>query len=206
MRSVLKAVLLNMSMLIALVIASPWASAQTPVEFLEEENGLHCPAVVVNSHGVSGGCLVHWTSEAPTVLRQHVFGVESTVSTCAEEAYWRMGENGEGYEVNQVLSGAGCTREPCNEEASGGAMDPAHLRLVEVNGSEKYERSACYTPVGTHTQTSCSVLVPIQNSQEHTWEVAGPPEMPGIGPNGFRCELIMHLVSEPTTGFELIHL
>jgi hypothetical protein len=87
------------------------ASAQTLV-VTDESTGSHCSAVTLgaNGHDVDGGCLLHIFSEAGVVLKKHVFGIESTITTCNTELLMRLDEDAHGYILEQDLTGGSCTR------------------------------------------------------------------------------------------------
>jgi len=187
-----------------MAVAAPQALGQT-LEVSDELNPIgHCPDVTVEGHEPSGGCRLHLQSQAPVVLRQHVFGVESTISTCDVEAVAHVNENAEMYLTDQVLSGTGCTRDPCDEADhenivwhGSGQEGPAEGGRTEFVRLTFCVRSKA-AEEGT-AGTSCQIDVPFREmgTGSHAYEFGiANHELSGIGPAGFRCEMIGSLLTE----------
>jgi len=213
MRFARKLTLLATMAIAALALAAPSAFGQS-LEITNEATGAHCGSLTVGTHSVSGGCQVNAVSETMSngddvVLRQHIFGIESTVTECTNQFTANLNEDGEGYLTNQVLGGAACSREPCNEEASGGAQDPWHGTGREDDTGSWLRSVFCVTQDNQHSNINCTVDVPFSEVGDHNYEFghANGTEMPGIGTAGFRCELQGHWANTgATSGVEVTHL
>jgi hypothetical protein len=184
------------------VVAAPPALADSTLEATDEATGNHCGAVTVNDHQVSGGCGPgHAVSTGSITLRAHIFGIESTDNVCTNEFDGRGDENADGYIYNQHLEGATCSREPC-EEANGHAKPWRVIGREDANGTEYGRVVFCISTTADMTdRPQCTVDVPGIQTSHSTGEAGntGGVEMPGIGPAGFRCELIGHWVNESTS-------
>jgi len=222
MRFARKLALLATMALAALALAAPSAFGQA-LQTTNEATGADCPSVSAVGHAISGGCVIHASSEGEITLRQHIFGIESTVSVCENEFTGRLGPNGAGFINQQTLGDHGdCAREPCDEET--GTKEkrpwPATGREQFLHpGKEGVLRAVFCVETLTNTshpsgETNCTVDVPFTlfNASTHRYEFGEPVnEMPGIGTAGFRCELIGHWLTEATPGpgedtAEVIHL
>jgi hypothetical protein len=197
MRNVRKLVLLAVMALAAMALAAPSASA---LEITNEAGGAHCAAVTLNGSDVDGGCLTHATSNGTIELRKHVFGVESTITTCDNEFTGRVNEDASGYIFEQVLSGAGCTRQACVVSGEG---TPWAANGTETLGSNPTSGTLttnfCVEPVGGGSDETCEIDVPFaQNAGagNHTQSYGQAGEMPSHGISGFRCELVGSWSSE----------
>lgn len=216
MGNVRKLLLLAMIALAAMAIGAPTTSGQVAedhetLEITNEETGLHCPAVNPD-HTVDSGCLVHASSEAGVILRKHVFGIESTITTCNVEAWGRVNEDAEGYALHIQLSGAGCQRQPC-KPAGGGepnewpahgdeahSVDPPRGETGTVPIGTKDEIMTitfCIEPIGGGTDETCEIDAPVaETAISHQYEFGQVAELPGHGVGGFRCELVGHWLTE----------
>lgn len=175
----------------ALAIA-PTASAE-----LEVTPNPHCPVVVLDGSAVSGGCLIH-VSGPSVVLRKHVFGVESLLTTCDWEYSARIDEAGAGYIFDQVLSGAGCNRKPCEV---GGVKSPWTIIGAETGaGAEAMMTSLCVKPTVGGAEESCEINIPFTSTptehHEFGTKVGGVVQEIGGATGGFFCELIGHWTTE----------
>jgi hypothetical protein len=193
----------------AFAVLSPMAWGQD-AEITNESTGAHCSAVTLNGHTVSGGCAVHAVSTGGVVLRQHVFGVESTIATCNEEFTIRVNEDGSSYFTNQVLSGAGCTRVPCEEEGPGvNEKIPWPTTFRYKNGTGTIHVVSCWAPVTNHTAgTYCETeraIAPPDGTYVHRRKIGQVAEMPGTGVPGFRCEMVGEWLPE-TGEIEIVEL
>lgn len=219
-----KLMLLASMVLAAMALAAPSAMAEheTPegdLTVTNEDTATSCGTATRTGTDVNDGCLIHAESEgfeagAPSVvLRKHVFGVESTITTCHNEFFGRVGGNAAGWILEQQLSGAGCTRAACDEVDPGesrpwhavghesllandpepvGSRDPQHLTV-----------DFCVEPVGPPhgAEETCIIEVPFtqfDTGTTHTQEFGhgGGLEMDGTGLGGFRCEIKGHWQTE----------
>lgn len=207
MRNVCKPLILAALAVAALTTMAPAAfgqleEAHETLELRSETTGNHCPVVTPTA----GGCLVHATSEGAVELRKHVFGIESHITTCNVEAWGRTNEDAEGYVLHHKLTGAGCTRQPCDGDGNGpdlwhGHGDETTLEgTAPIEGDEKVEIVLCVEPAGG-VDESCELEVPVnETATNHQYEF-GHSELPGHGVSGFRCEPIGHWQTEQTEGF-----
>jgi len=222
MRVARKSILLAIMALALSASAAASAFGQT-LEVEDELNGGHCPPVSLVGHTVTGGCEVHGASEGEVTMRQHVFGIESTVTTCETEGTGRVNEDGEGYATQAIITSHGaCNRQPCDEETGTKEVRPAHGVGREDSSHPGYSEIGRATfcsesPSNTSHpsgEVSCLIDVPGRESEiNHQGESGEPPpgEIPGIGTAGFRCELIGHWMTEAAnsgeeTNTEVIHL
>jgi hypothetical protein len=169
------------------------ASSAQAVEVTSEAPAGHCSAVGLSGTDVDGGCLFHLTSESPIELRKHVFGVETHVTSCANEFAGRYSEAGEGYLLEQVLSGSSCQRRPCKPGDIEAAPWPVHVHGPPL----AVEVVLCVEPLVGGTDETCEIDIPLQSySNQHRQEYGSTTEIPSHGTTGFRCELIGHWNSE----------
>jgi hypothetical protein len=175
------------------------AAAQT-LE-VKQENGSHCPSVTLTGTDVNGGCLTHATSEGTGELRKHVFGIESHVTSCASEFYFRVESDGSGYILEQVLSGAGCNRQACKDGL--GEQQPWKASGLEgmppgaTEGTEYLTSTFCAEPIGGGQDELCEFDIPFQSYEnQHRQEYGHAAEISSHGTAGFRCELISHWNTE----------
>jgi hypothetical protein len=197
MRNVRKVMLLAVAAMAVTAFAASSASALTVTK---EAGGAACGTASMSGTGVSGGCLVHATSEAAgVVLKKHVFGVESTITTCNNEFWGRVGTTGTGFILEQVLSGAGCARQPC--KAASGEAQPWGASSTETGaaqeGGEFLTTNFCVEPIPGGTDETCEIDIPFNETATlHRYEFGHAVEMPGHGISGFKCELVGHWNSE----------
>lgn len=219
MLNIRKLLLLAVMAIAATVVAVPAASGQLQenhetLEYLQESIGTHCPAVSKpTAHTVSGGCLIHASSEAGVELRKHVFGVESHLTSCQNEFQGRVNEDAEGFIINQALTGASCQRQPCKEagQAQGTPWpahgDEAHKATVPKAGEtgvpsiaghrEVLTASLCIEPIGGGADETCELDFPAnQVGGTHAGEYGDAAELASHGVGGFRCEVVGHWNSE----------
>jgi hypothetical protein len=222
MRNVRRLVLLAIMALAAAAIAAPAALAQSnpenheTLEAFNEKTQVHCPAVMKVNHVVSGGCLIHATSNGEVELRKHVFGIESHIATCENEFYGRLNEDAEGYILHQKLFHAGCVRQPCVEAGEPEPTPwPAHgdeLHQPGVDGEtgvtspiaghrEVLTTNFCVEPVGGGADETCEIDVAFNDHADvgkpHEYEFGGSGvEMASHGISGFRCEVVGHWTTE----------
>lgn len=189
------------ALLASLLLA--WLATPAVAETLElknESTGNHCSAVSLSGTDVDGGCLTHATSNAGVVLRKHVFGIESNITTCDNEFAGRLSEDAEGYLLEQVLTGAGCSRQACkpSSEATPWAAHGFEGTPQGVTEGDEYlTMNFCAEPVGGGTDETCEIDVPFQTyEQQHRQEYGHTSEMGSHGISGFRCELVGHWTSE----------
>jgi len=205
-----KLMLLVSMAMAAMAFAVPSASGQT-LEATSETTGEHCSAVTVVGHTPEGGCPIHAMSEGGVIIRMHVFGIESTVTTCDEEIHGVSDGDTNGYGFSQVISGNGCGREPCEEPDGSQEVWPAQGNEGSTHaGFDASARvSICVATTPDMNETRCSADIPWRETGEesHQFEGGESSEMPGIGTAGNRCEVIGHWLTEsPDTDLELSHL
>jgi len=226
MRPLRKTMLLATLAIAALAFAAPAASGQT-LEIYDEASDEPCGDVTITVHHVEGDCGTHVVSTDDTVLRQHIFGVESTVGTCSMEFIWYVDGDGEGYfavpQFGPPVGGGTCTRQACEEEEGVGGIKPWHAYAKEetvVFGNHFMAEHAlvqmCFETEGTSHQTivNCEMPFPLEAyGENHEYELGLPPteEMFGSGNPGFRCEMRGHWVTEGaesgmSSGLEIEHV
>ena len=156
MRVARKLALLVVSAAALMALIAPVASATEPITVTNEAGTANCPAVnknPANDHDITGGCLIHAEGEATMFF--HIFGIESTEATCRVEFEGRVGGNGEGYVMSQLVTphpnDAGCddsTAEPCSEAEHPNATEfPWHGTSEEINnGVVKAHYDICIEP------------------------------------------------------------
>jgi hypothetical protein len=182
MRLARKLFLLAAMAITALALTATAANAQ--VEVLEEDGG-HCPPVVVDVHLVSGGCDIEYRSEAHIPLVAYVSGNPVIVSNCRVHLSARVGETGAGY-VNAALfsnedppTNPPCTRAPCDELGRFGfsEMIPWPLHIEEnAAGQESIEAEFCLRTIASGeggAQTRCQVHLPFRQVVTHDHEIGG---------------------------------
>lgn len=205
MRNARKLMLFAVMALAAMALAAPAAFGQAEgIETIEITNetgaNAHCPVLTPTG----GGCLIHATSEGPVELRKHVFGIESHITSCENEFWGRVNEDGEGRITHQQLTDPSCQRQPC--KVSGVSTPwPAHGDEGEgpapIEGTEKLTTVFCVEPLGGGTDESCEIEVPFGTEDntlpaDHEYEFGHSLEIPGHGVGGFRCELVGHWHTE----------
>lgn len=218
MRTVRKLSLLVGAALATTAFVAPTALAQIEedhetLEVTNEASQQHCPAVNQDI-SVSSGCLIHATSEGGVLLRKHVFGIESSITTCNTETWGRVNEDAEGYIFHQQLTGASCQRQPCKVSGVStpwpGHGDEAHnpgvdgeTGVTSIEGTEVGTFTFCVEPIGGGTDESCEISGPGNGilAVSHQGEGGHVTEVPGHGVGGFRCEIVGHGQTESTEGF-----
>jgi hypothetical protein len=202
MRTLNKLILLAITATAAMAFAASTASAAA-LEVLRESTNNHCSAVTITGTGVSGGCLIHATSEnnggaGAVELRKHVFGIESHITKCDNEFWGRVNENATGYILEQQLSGPNCTRKACEEEFESTPWSATGTEVAANN--EVLTTTFCVENANNDSgDESCEIDVRFKNYKPaHNTEFGftGATEMPGHGISGFRCELIGHWNTE----------
>jgi hypothetical protein len=189
-----KALVRLASIVITVIVAAVAPRAAQAIEVTDEATGNHCSAMTLTGTDVDGGCLFHLASEAPIQLRKHVFGIETHVTSCSTEFAGRYDEAGEGYLLEQVLSGSGCQRRPCRPGDIEAAPWPVHLHAGTPITAEV---TLCVKPLVGGSDETCEIDIPLHPySNQHRQEYGSTTEMPSHGTPGFRCELIGHWNSE----------
>jgi hypothetical protein len=184
------------------------ASAST-LGVLNEATGTICPAVTLSGTDVNGGCLIHANSEGTVELRKHVFGIESHITACNSEFHGRIssgtaipGSAATGYIFEQVLSGAGCSRQACAFVGEAKAWPFTAFEGAGQSGAAALEHMAtnlCFEPVGGGTDETCEIDLPFHAHEPgwaHYQEIGYPFELSSHGISGFRCELVGHWLTE----------
>jgi hypothetical protein len=182
-----------LAMLACVVGLSAQVASAPSLEITNEDTQQHCTAVTLTGTDVDGGCLGHAASEG-VELRKHVFGVESHTTVCQLEFEGRLDEDATGFALEQIFSGANCSRQAC---AVGGEATPWPVQGAETAGTEHITANFCIEPLGGGTDETCEIDIPFdQDPSTHTVELGIAGEMAGHGISGFRCEVIGHWVSE----------
>ena len=180
---------------VLLATMTPSALAQT-LQPKAESSGAPCPAVSLSGTDVNGGCVIHATSESAVTLKKHVFGIESTITTCDIEFHARLDDDASGYMFEQQITGAGCTREACAESA--GESTPWAFTGAEgsaLEGDKFLATSLCVETLGGGADETCEIDLPL-DSPAHFIELGHVTEMSAHGLSGFRCELVGHWTTE----------
>lgn len=152
----------------ALTFGASAASAQT-VEVLDEATSEHCDDITIGAdHEVEGGCAVHVTSTSNMNFHIHISGVgEVLFSSCDTEFVAQVGERGLGFLVDQVLAGANCGIEACDEPQPSHAQPEWPLGLYEGGGgNEALGFTLCLRPQGEEGSGNsyCTLLVDLVQS------------------------------------------
>lgn len=219
MRNLRKLSLLATLVVAALAIMAPSASAAVGNLIVSDEaTGSVCPNVSPSDSSefpvaanVTGGCVGHAVNaEGQVTLTAHIFGIESSDSVCNNEFTARLGGNGEGYLTGVTLTGASCTRRPC-DNASG------QTEAWEIHGEEtaagvkRLEAHFCVENVSDGGgRTTCHLFIPFADTGNHVYEFGTvnasdvPQEVGCEGFTGFRGEVSGHWRSEDGT-FEASH-
>lgn len=118
-----KSLLATTALLAAMAFMATSAFAQS-IEVLDETNGGHCSDVALGSgHTVTGGCLVHITSEDNALTFTHNGTSEVQTTSCSHNLHARIGEDGVGYFAVSDASITGpnppCLITPCDEDTLG---------------------------------------------------------------------------------------
>jgi hypothetical protein len=220
MRLARKLFLLAAMAITALALTATTANAQ--IEVIEEDGG-HCPPIVVDVHLVSGGCDIEYRSEAHIPLVAYI-PAPVVVSNCRVHLSALIGENGAGYVTAASFSdevppaNPPCTRAPCDEDGRTGASEmvpwPLHIEETVAN-VETIEAEFCLRTIASGeggAQTRCQVHLPLtQNLATHDHEIGA------VGSEYF-CEAApfptsvrnVHLINEvpaaqSTEDIEVIH-
>jgi hypothetical protein len=182
------------SVAITAIVAAVAPSAAQAVEVTDEATGDHCSSVTLTGTDVDGGCLFHLASEAPIQFRKHVFGVETSVTSCSTEFAGRYSEAGDGYLLEQVLTGSGCQRRACRPGDIEAGPWPVH---VHAGPPMVAEVTLCVEALVGGSDEICEIDIPLQPySNQHRQEYGSTTEIPGHGTSGFHCELVGHWNSE----------
>lgn len=195
-----KLMLLAVMAIAAMAAVAPNAFGQS-VEVTDEATaGAHCPTLA------AGGCTAHGSSTGNVVLTAHIFGIESTVTTCTNEFDLVTDEDGNGRLQNQVLAGPNCTRQPC--QVSGATQPWPGVASEPANGQLRLTVNFCVEPIGGGTDTTCELEVPFRSTGDHDYEFGnvGGTEIPCHGTAGFRGEVTGHWISEIDSTLEVAHL
>jgi len=193
--------------MVAAVLAMTAASASAQgLNITQEPGGAPCPAVSQVGHTISGGCVVHAVSVGTITLRAHVFGFESVDSVCTNEFTARLNAAGSGFLTAQNLAGAGCTRRPCAEEATGTRLPWAGTGRETGPGTEGITVNFCLWGLTNETATNCEVTVPFSETAgvNHNYTFVAN-DTPCHGVAGFRGELTGTWRTEGT-GIEVNHV
>lgn len=225
MLTALKRVLLAALALAATTAMTPSAIAQSEplphsqipgVAVFQEVAGSDpfCPAVTpawpplgTGSFATSGGCRVHMSSLGFQITA-HVFGIESTDSTCNIEFNMRIDGGGEGYlshfELTQGSQGT-CTRRACSQ-TEGGSPPPtgqtegrpwSFYIHEDEPGQEALTALMCIQPRNdpAGARTHCEVTLPITHLTLHRMRLTSNDKA-CHGTGGFRGEVTIDLFGE----------
>jgi len=194
----------------AMALIAPAAFGQdTSLEVTSEATGLHCPSVTAQSHGATGGCLIHIVSTDPVEVRRHIFGVETHAYNCNYELWARLDEQSEGFFVHQKLTPPleECPRQACAEESG----DPVvrqwepwvaagrEAATPHPGYNESLQLALCINEIGQHDEpTRCDIDIPFRHVGDHRYEfgVVGAEMPSSTGSSLFRCEVVGHWMSE----------
>jgi hypothetical protein len=206
MRLARKLMLLATMAIAAMALAAPSAFGQNDVEVTNEATGAHCGTLATTP------CSAHGVSTGSVTLTAHVFGAESVQTVCNNEFTLQTDEDGNGRLINQNLSGASCTRQPCRD-ADNNVLPWNGTGAETAVGVLRLTVNFCVEPIGGGSDTTCELEVPIKHSGGHAYEFGtkdakgNPVEIACHGTAGFRGEVTGHWVSEGTTsGLEIKHL
>ena len=223
MRLVCKLFLLASTMLAVLALSAATASAQ--LEVIDEETDESCPPVVLEFHGVTGGCHVEFKSENHITFVVQTAGGPVPFTKCNWHFEGRVDEDGAGYVTAAALTNEPppgtnppCNRTPCDESASSAhphAELPWTIEFTEVNALETVEFMLCFRladafgGVEGGTGTPCELHLPWTDEGGHNYEI-------GTGAS-YSCENLpavslqnVHFVNEtdPDSGtedMEIVH-
>jgi hypothetical protein len=185
------------------------ASAQS-LEITDEATGEHCARVGLQVDGVKGGCLLHVKSERSLTILKMVFGIEAVVTDCAAESHIRVDEDGEGYFVNQQLTGPDCTRQPCRE-GDGFEVWPVDMEMGRPDDGPEESPAATNSRLRTmlcffseldrpRTEEHCAIDLGFKfDEPSHSYELghSGALRIQGIASaSDFACEFVGHLLIE----------
>jgi hypothetical protein len=175
-----KFMLLILAATAAATLGASTATAHS-VEVLEEDTGVHCPAV---THWSSGGCDLWSIGELS--LAGHAFGIEATVSDCEVDLRGRIDENGEGIFYSATYTNhpgvLDCTRQPCRL--------PWYIRIDESSSEvnpEVLKVEFCVEPIGGGTDQLCIVATNFSGTEHSYWPFRN--EVTGVGHGGPNCEV-----------------
>ncbi len=179
------------------------ASSASAVE-VENAAAVHCGTVVLNGHGVSGGCPVEAVSERETQVQAFVSGVGFvTISTCADHLEAAIGEDGTGYMFMTTTGMAGppCTRRQCDEANM--TIKPWRIRLTSTSSLEIDICLRQYTDMEGSLGTRChAVFAVTPNNLTGAHEIsANPAPCDNLG-GGVR--VIAHWNIAPDPGHPMI--
>jgi hypothetical protein len=215
MRHLRNLLLLAMAALVAMAFAAATAAAEHEapegdLNIKNEVGPVNCTDAVPNgTTGLTGGCLIHATSEGNVIFKEHIFGIESTFSTCTHEFHGRIGANGEGYLTEHMLAGGSCPYKAC-KDATGEAERwhvVAHENFPVPGDPEGTKTNREFLSIELCVQAdmgvpeTCDIRIGFSQirTESHLYELGhvGNLEMPGTsGAPGFRCEIQGHWNTE----------
>jgi hypothetical protein len=177
--------------LTAMGILTTSAFAQS-IEIHPEGDSTHCDEVTIGaSHSVTGGCMVHITSEDNTQTMSHSDIAEIITSDCSNQFTAYIAEDGIGYIAATDTSigtnpPSGCVITPCDEVSGGGETTHPELEwpisgISEYGaGREAMDFTFCIRPFNTAesvSNTFCTVIIDIvNNSSPHQQELIADQE------------------------------
>jgi hypothetical protein len=215
--------LLALTAIAAMAVAAPAASAQgsedeplfapavTDLSVTTELGGA-CSAVtpaIPPASGLfdtTGGCVVHGGGNN-IVLSGHLWGIESTDSTCNIEFDLRVDGSGRAYLAHHEFTTAPlgtCTRKACNQERSSAPHSegrPWRAYATENSSSGTPEETIrvlfCVVDRGTinNNRRHCNVLVPFSETSNHRYTFVANDINASGNP---RCELDGYFTTEST--------
>lgn len=203
----------RLSVLFAVAVAitgggAPAAAVQT-IDLREEESGLDCIGGTYEAHEITEGCLIHANGEGAMELRKHVFGIEAHITACTLEFHGRFDNEMSGLLLEQVMEGAGCTREACKMANGEAYMWGKYVPGVdEVNkayadegespeGTTFYRVVLCFQQLNGTGKESCEVEIPFDYlPTQHRIEFGHAGEISSVGASGFDCEIVGHWITE----------
>lgn len=196
----LRATLLVLAAGVILAVAAPTTASAMTIEARYEDDDTSCSAVSLSGTDVDGGCLLHAVSDGGVIMKQHVFGMEVTVSVCESEFHARIDEDAAGYILEQVLTsppGLTCTLQAC--KSGGGEQQPWAIDIDDPgDDTELMTANLCVEPSGGGTDQTCEVDLPVVETapSSNEFQIGDGGEVAGHGVAGSRCEIEGQWITE----------
>jgi hypothetical protein len=166
----------------ALAMTATTASAQLEVH--NETGGTDCGEVTIVGHDVTGGCHIDFVSPTGTNIPLHAYTPgKLTISNCEVALEGQVGENGEGYVTEAILtqphdSPIPCTRTECDEVETPEIhhMIPWPFHIEEHGpGNEEVEATFCLRDITAEEHdlgVECEVHLEFEEEAgEHNYEI-----------------------------------
>jgi len=202
--------LVTATIITAIAVAAPCASATSAVEVTDEDT--HCTEVSVTDHIVSGGCEFSAASEggaaAPSVdLLSHSGSSEFLFSRCSLIFTIHMDEEGHGYATDQQVGGGGiCGLAPCDEAAPSHAQLSWEIQIGEFFADHQAASlrlclRAASAGEGQAVFINCAMILDVSEPALHEYEFTNTQPCA----ENASAELIGHWTLDDTS-IEIIHL